>query len=542
MYQGASVSGPWKRLKTFDLVNGIKDVREPVFDPNTGLIVNDTPTAFGGDNGVVYSFSTSTDAIRGGSLNDATTYFYAVTAYAVNPNPPSGLKKVLETSFQPIVVTPQRPASGTDVSAAQVNAAVDKRANTGVAPTTDHVVVDVVDPASITGDTYGIVYSAGPSPTWSLVDRTTGKTLIADQVARTNSPDYAPVDGMLVKLRETQALDPSDPLNDVYYAPFDNDMPFHGVGATLNYFEDSFGHAFDFFAGVDPVAQPQLFKNVEIRFGPTQKAYRYFRDELCGTCPPPVGGFGRGYTYQGFHDVSFQAWNVDDNQQLEVGFVERRITDSLRVATGAQPATQDGTWMPDGSSLGGREYLFISGHTYTGTELPDLAQDAAPVGADTLWLYAAWLYRTGTVRSGDRFIIVDSGNRPGTSNDTLVFTTQSPARNQVALQKSGLDRIRVVPNPYYSRSTYELSAFNRIIKFVNMPEQAMVRIYDLSGHLVRTLRKTDASSSILQWDVSNENRLPVASGIYIYQIDVPNAGSTTGRLVVFMEKERLQNL
>ena len=100
----------------------------------------------------------------------------------------------------------------------------------------------------------------------------------------------------------------------------------------------------------------------------------------------------------------------------------------------------------------------------------------------------------------------------------------------------------MVPNPYYSRSTYELSSFNRIIKFVNMPERATVRIYDLSGHLIRTLQKTDASSSILQWDVSNENQLPVASGIYIYQIDVPNAGSTIGRLVVFMEKERLQNL
>jgi hypothetical protein len=290
---------------------------------------------------------------------------------------------------------------------------------------------------------------------------------------------------------------------------------------------------------VDPTAQPALFKSVELRFGPTQKAYRYFRDELASGGAPAT--LGRGYTYQGFHDVGFQAWNVDDNVQLEVGFVERRITDDSNAPSGAQPSTQDGTWMPDGSSLGGREYLFVSGRPYTGAEAPELAQDGGPVGADTLWLYSAWLLRTGSVQSGDRFIIQEGGNQTGTPNDTLVFNTSAPAQNLTSLQKSKLDRIRVVPNPYYSRSSYELSGFNRIIKFMNMPEQATVRIYDLAGHLVRTLRKTDQATSILEWDIQNENRLPVASGIYIYHVDVPGAGSTVGRLVVFMEKEQLQN-
>jgi hypothetical protein len=345
---------------------------------------------------------------------------------------------------------------------------------------------------------------------------------------------------MLVKLRQSQSLDPAnDPLNDVYYAPFDNDMPFHGVGAGLITFEDSFGHAWDFFAGVDYTVQPELFKSVELRFGPTQKAYRFFRDELANGNAPAT--LGRGYTYQGFHDVGFQAWNVDDNVQLEVGFVERRITDDNNVASGAQPATQDATWDPDNSALGGREYLFISARPYTGSPSAELAQDGAVVGADTLWLYAAWLFKTGTVKSGDKFIVLTGGDRHGTPNDTLVFTTTKAASNQVALQKSKIDQIRAVPNPYYSRSSYELSSFNRIIKFINMPEQATLKIYDLSGHLVRTLRKTDAGTSILEWDIQNENRLPVASGIYVYHIDVPGAGSTTGRLVVFMEKERLQN-
>lgn len=541
VYQGASVSGPWKRLATYDEVNGIADVRDTVFDVNTGLIVNDTPTAFGGDNGVLYTYSANQDAIRGGALRDGTTYYYAVTAYAVNLNPEVGLEKVLETSFQPVTVTVQRPPSGTDVGAAQVAGATVHRASTVNPPTTDHVIVDVVDPASITGHTYAITYGTapttsgvGPAYVWSMRDLTTGEVKIADQVERTDTPVYAPVDGMIVKLREAQAAVP--PLNDVYYTPFDNDMPYHGVHAGLGTFEDSFGYAFDFFAGFDPTVDPDSFPNVELRFGSTQQGYIFYRDELSDGGAPTAG---RGYTYGGRGTVPFEAWDIDNNIQLAAAFVQRRITDADSNPVGG-PATNDGRWEPDGSELGGREYLFISKRPHTTADDPAIAQDAAVLGADDKWLYAAWLYKSGATKAGDKFVI-QVGNRPGTPNDTLVFTTTKAASGIAALQKSNLDRIRVVPNPYYGRSSYELSTFNKIIKFMNMPETATVRIYDLAGHLVRTLSKTNAGSSILEWNLENENRLPVASGVYVYTVEVPGAGTHTGRVVVFIEKERLQN-
>lgn len=544
VYQGASVSGPWKRLKTFDVVNGVKDVRDTVFDVNTGLIVNDTPTAFGGDNGVEYTFSTGQDAIKGGSLKDGSTYFFAVTAYSVNPSPAQGLEKVLETSFQPVAVIVQRPASGTDLAGASAAGATVHRASTAQPPTTEHVIVEVVDPASVTGHTYGITYTSpptaapsgvGPSYVWNLVDLTTNETKLANQSARTTSPEYAPVDGMIVKVLGSQSAVP--PLNDIYYTPFRADMPFHGVHAGLITFEDSFGYAWDFFDGFNPAADPDSFVNVELRFGSTQQGYVFYRDETASGGAPTAG---RGYTYRGRGTVPFTAWDVDNNIQLAVGFVERRVTDADSNPVGAQPATQDATWDPDGSDLGGREYLFISKRAHTTADDPNLAQDGAVAGADTKWLYAAWLYKTSPTQSGDKFVI-QVGDREGTPNDTLVFATTKAASGITSLQASKLDDIRAVPNPYYSRSTYELSSFNRIMKFMNMPETATVKIYDLSGHLIRTLRKTDQATSILEWNLENENRLPVASGVYVYTVDVPNVGTHTGRLVVFMEKERLQN-
>lgn len=553
VYQGASVSGPWKRLRTFDVANGITVERDSVFDINTGQVIHDMPVSFGGDNEVQYTFSATEDAIRGGSLKDGTTYFYAVTAYAVNQNPSQGLDKVLETSFQPVAVIPQRPASGTNVGAAYVNAATVHRANTGVPATTDHVVIDVVDPASITGHTYAITYVAAPtdatrpfgvpSYNWNLVDLTTGQTLLANQSERSNAPSYAPVDGMVIKLRESQTS--RGPLNDVYYAPFDNDMPWHGVGAGLTsaatgseLYDDSFGYAYDFFAGIDPEVSPELFPNVELRFGPTQKAHVYYRNELSSGGAPDAG---RGYVYGGLKDVGFQAWDTDNNVQLAVGFVERQIVDAASTPLASQPATHDGTWMPDGSGDGAREYLGISSRQYSSSAIPELAVDGAITGADESWLYDAWLYREGTVNAGDKFVIVSGGNRPGTPNDTLVFTTSKPTSNDAALQRANFSRIRAVPNPYYAHSNYELSSLNRVIKFVNMPEAATVRLYNLAGDLVRTLRKDNSSSSILEWDLLTENRLPVASGVYVYHVEVPGAGQTIGKMVVFVEKERLSN-
>jgi hypothetical protein len=130
---------------------------------------------------------------------------------------------------------------------------------------------------------------------------------------------------------------------------------------------------------------------------------------------------------------------------------------------------------------------------------------------------------------------------PGSANDLFTFNPTSATRDDPALIASQLDLIRVVPNPYYGRSNYERNQFNRQIRFMNLPAVCTIRIFNLSGDLVRTLDKNDASTSVLTWDAQTQNALPVGSGIYIYQVDAPGVGQTHGRMVVFTEKERLNN-
>src|SRR5882762_4398468 len=130
---------------------------------------------------------------------------------------------------------------------------------------------------------------------------------------------------------------------------------------------------------------------------------------------------------------------------------------------------------------------------------------------------------------------------PAIPNDIYVFNTSSLVHGDAALAKGNLKKIRAVPTPYYNRSRYETSQFNRVIRFMNLPETCTIRIFNLAGELVRTLEKSDPNSSVLTWDLQTERQLPVASGVYVYHVDAGASGSTFGRVVVFMEKERLNN-
>jgi hypothetical protein len=115
VYQGATVAGPWRRIATYDEINSVRVIFDEVFDVETGQLIPEFPVAYGSDNGVQFTHTITQDAIRGGALNDATEYYFAVTSYAYGA---SEKPKVLENAQQVIRVKPQRPPAGTDPSTA----------------------------------------------------------------------------------------------------------------------------------------------------------------------------------------------------------------------------------------------------------------------------------------------------------------------------------------------------------------------------------------------------------------------------------------
>lgn len=96
-----------------------------------------------------------------------------------------------------------------------------------------------------------------------------------------------------------------------------------------------------------------------------------------------------------------------------------------------------------------------------------------------------------------------------------------------------LARVHTVPDPYYVTSAFEATTTNKQIKFVNLPPVATIRIYSVSGILVRVLRAESTSfSGEVTWDVRNRNNQFVASGVYFYHVTAENGESTVGRMTI----------
>lgn len=89
--------------------------------------------------------------------------------------------------------------------------------------------------------------------------------------------------------------------------------------------------------------------------------------------------------------------------------------------------------------------------------------------------------------------------------------------------ESLLDIINVVPNPYYAYSEYETSRLDNRVKITNLPQECTIRIFSMAGQLVRQFIK-DNNATFLDWNLTNEQNIPVASGVYIIHIEVPGVG------------------
>ena len=135
------------------------------------------------------------------------------------------------------------------------------------------------------------------------------------------------------------------------------------------------------------------------------------------------------------------------------------------------------------------------------------------------------------------------------SNPTYQFSIDNVnIRNNINLAKNALDLIRVAPNPYFAQSLYENSQIDNRVKIVNLPTQCLVSIFNLSGTLVRQFNfdqtSTRAYSSnsdgvnvvnsrgsnyqtFLDWDLKNQNGIPIASGVYLIHIKSDKLGERT---------------
>lgn len=138
--------------------------------------------------------------------------------------------------------------------------------------------------------------------------------------------------------------------------------------------------------------------------------------------------------------------------------------------------------------------------------------------------------------AGDKFIFETT--KPFKTGDYFLFTTKASSVDK-SLAGNQLNKINVVPNPYISANSWERRNLNqtgrgeRRLDFIHLPQQCTIRIYTVTGALVKTLQKDSGpEDGSISWNLVSEDGMDIAYGLYIYHVDAPGVGEYIGKFAV----------
>ncbi len=149
--------GMVKRIATYDIVDGITEIYDNVFDPALGETINKR-VQFGSDSGIQRLLAIDSDALNAGApLKTNRAYYFAVTAYGYNPY---GIPKTLESSRAVMTLRPQVPTTWAEGDNTASSGSI-IAATHSVGGSDGTIVVNVLDPTKLTGDDYELYFDIG---------------------------------------------------------------------------------------------------------------------------------------------------------------------------------------------------------------------------------------------------------------------------------------------------------------------------------------------------------------------------------------------
>jgi hypothetical protein len=518
-YQTESPGSPRKLLATYDVPDGLTKLYVDENNPTSGGVER-MLVAPGDDGGLKFSLDVTNDAFGGGALVDYRDYYFAVTAYAYEINsvqpyaPGEGdvvefAESAVNLGNPPIRVQPQPITSTFSNTITQ----------TGGTPDAGKVVeVEQVVQRDLTGDLYRIQFA--DDERWTLTNQTDGTTLLADTLDLSAGVNTPIIEGFLTRISITRSV---TAVNEAFPGGVLRDMTPNNTDSTGVWYLDT--------AGAPILSRFVRFpanlthgRDYEIRVlaDTTDNCW-----EFVGGDPSPEATF----------KVPFEVWDLGLNS---VG----NPADDQKICVMALDADGNGRWNW-GDGLYVREIPYAS--VAWGTP-GHLSTDYSPNNTDqTLGRFFFELSDLSFVPEWPAQTTLRILNRKFSAADRFEFRTVPPA-GPGSGGPGDVKRILAVPNPYYAYSKYELDRFNRVVKFTHIPSdrRVTIRIFNLAGDLVRTLRAEPndpnvVATSAIVWDLNTERALPVASGVYIFHVDVAGLGTKTDRLAVFVERERLDS-
>jgi hypothetical protein len=111
-------------------------------------------------------------------------------------------------------------------------------------------------------------------------------------------------------------------------------------------------------------------------------------------------------------------------------------------------------------------------------------------------------------------------------NNNVIYRFSTTASQILETTADQLENIRVVPNPYFVTS-----AFDDRIMFTNLPDRCEIKIFNVSGDIIRKLSHEEDTGAAF-WDLKNDAGLAVAYGLYVYTVETDNGKKHMGKFSI----------
>jgi hypothetical protein len=438
------------------------------------------------------------------------------------------------------------------------------------------------------------------TPFWKLTNTTTGTLLIdSSKVFNFDTTSYAGrvIDGFILKVKPVEAeigIDDADIeySGDKWFTQFrsDSSTGVYYVGQDIPQARAIIiGNNSGSGSARSSIISADRLRRVELRFQENSgKAYRYLNGYVGGPFTAArnfvyaegvsendtgiVGTQDRGVVGkfgEGFVDVPFTAWVVDENfdeeRQLAVGFIEYSknlggsadgiwdpgVLDTL-LKGNEVIVIFDGDYDPNGGQIqytgNSNEWAdIIKGYELDATgSTPEQVEIAASSWFDALYVVSLKRNSKNSFYNNGDVFTIPVLTYPYTENDTFTFKTRVNGELTADEEKALFDKINVFPNPLFGfnpATSYSNTAPDEtFVTFSNLPEEITIKIYTLSGVLIRTLTTSDKSgptSPFLRWDLKNEDGLRAASGLYLALVDAPGFGEKILKFSIIMPQKQI---
>lgn len=134
---------------------------------------------------------------------------------------------------------------------------------------------------------------------------------------------------------------------------------------------------------------------------------------------------------------------------------------------------------------------------------------------------------SGQPLSGDTLSLMHSIGQGGATPMTGGTLNLTPGVLGAAVAaRPDLETAHAFPTPFRPSRGHDR------ITFRGLTTNAVIRVYSLSGQLVRTLSKADGATQDLSWHpVTDAQGRTVASGVYVYVVE-GDSGRKTGKLMI----------